>query len=109
MFLADKADQEAKREADILKGMQQEAPDADEAAFDNRVVQRQKLFAKREVASQVTIFRHAAPAEARVAGFMCGRGKTFWAKYLLSVGAFLSSRTTKHRQFLFNTVRCTYP
>lgn len=57
MFLVDKADQEANREADILKGMQQEAPDADEAAFDNRVVQCQKLIAKREVALQVQRFQ----------------------------------------------------
>ena len=55
MFLVDKADQEANQEAAILKGMQQETADADEAAFDNRVVQRQKLIAKREVALQVTI------------------------------------------------------
>lgn len=62
MFLVDKADQEANREADILKGMQQEAPDADEAAFDNRVVQRQKLIAKREVALQVQTISDTQPA-----------------------------------------------
>lgn len=52
MFLADKAQEEAEKEADTLKIMQ--APSHDGAAtFDSRASQRRVWVAKRELALQV--------------------------------------------------------
>lgn len=53
MFLADKAEQEAKKEADRLQDMQRAPSHSDEAMFDARVSQRRAWVVKRELASQV--------------------------------------------------------
>lgn len=53
MFLADKADQDADKEADRLRDMQRAPAHSEEATFDNRVMQRRVWMAKSEVALQV--------------------------------------------------------
>lgn len=53
MFLADKADQEASKEAGRLQDMQRAPSHSEEGLFDNRVGQRRVWMAKNEVALQV--------------------------------------------------------
>lgn len=53
MFLADKAEQEASKEASRLQDMQRAPSHSDESVFDNRVGQRRVWMAKNEVALQV--------------------------------------------------------
>lgn len=54
MFLADKADQEASKEAGRLQDMQRAPSHSEEGLFDNRVGQRRVWMAKNEVALQVS-------------------------------------------------------
>lgn len=53
MFLADKADQEASKEAGRLQDMHWAPSHSEEGMFDNRVGQRRVWMAKNEVALQV--------------------------------------------------------
>lgn len=55
MFLADKADQEASKEAGRLQDMQRAPSHSDEALFDSRVGQRRVWMAKNELALQVMV------------------------------------------------------
>lgn len=73
MFLAEKADEEATREADRLQRMQKTAPFSSDTMFDSRVRQRQVWMAKSEMALRVSTastlldaWRHTLPFIERV-------------------------------------------
>lgn len=53
MFVAEKADQEASKEASRLQDMQRTPSHSEDGMFDNRVDQRRVWMAKNEVALQV--------------------------------------------------------
>eukprot|EP00752_Nemacystus_decipiens_P007282 g6518.t1 len=67
MFLADKADQEATKEANRLQDMQRAPSHSEEGMFDNRVDQRRVWMAKNEVALQSRLrYQEAVEALHRV-------------------------------------------
>ncbi|CAM9852836.1 unnamed protein product [Scytosiphon promiscuus] len=88
MFLAEKADQEASKEADRLQDMQRAPSHSEEALFDNRVGQRRVWVAKNEVALQSRLrYQEAVAALHRV--------QAEWGPTLgLQVASRVSPRTT---------------
>lgn len=61
MFLAEKADQEATKEANRLQDMQRAPSHSNDGMFDNRVGQRRVWMAKNEVALQVSTVHIPSP------------------------------------------------